>query len=74
MGKESPMGLDLDSAYAHLFEINNDRLKTSKITYWKDKASRIKTLFENLGHTNIIDLMKGVHIYFFTCISSELII
>ena len=64
MGKESPMGLDLDNAYTHLFEINNDRLKTSKITYWKDKASRIKTLFENLGHTNIIDLMKGVHIYF----------
>lgn len=64
MGKESPMGLDLDHSYANLFEINNDRLKTSKITYWKDKASRIKTLFENLGHTNIIDLMKGVRIYF----------
>ena len=60
MGKESPMGLDFENAYAHLFEINNDRLKTSKIKYWKDKASRIKSLFEELGHKNIIELMKGV--------------
>ena len=63
MGKESPMGLDLDNAYANLFEINNDRMKTSKIKYWKDKASRIKSLFEELGHTNIIELMKGVIFY-----------
>ena len=60
MGKESPTGLDLENAYAHLFEINNDRLKTSKIKYWKDKASRIKSLFETLGHNNIIEVMKGV--------------
>ena len=64
MGKENPMDENLGYTSDRLFEIDKDRQKTSKINYWKHQAIRINKLFEELGLTNITNIMKDVSYFF----------
>ena len=60
MGKENTIAFDLGNNREKLFQMDKDRRSTTKINYWKNKAIRIKQLFEKLGLANITSLMKNV--------------
>ena len=64
MTKENSVDrLETESTYRDFLEKDNNKLGLSETNVLMHKSPNIKLLFENLNHTNVIDLMKGVSVF-----------